>query len=101
MRPRRAVRTDRRRRPVPRADRGATWAVGSGPREDRAVRPRPLTAALRVSPRLPRGRSRPGMRLRALGATRHEGNVADRLRARGDGSELPRKARAAVLALLR
>ena len=101
MRARRAIRADRRRPPLRRADRGAPWAVEPGrPGEDRAGR-RGSRRPLRVPPRLPRGRARPGLRLRALGAAAPRVELSDRLRARGHRGRAPGERRAAVLVLLR
>ena len=62
---------------------------------------RPCARALRVSPGLPRQRTRSGLQLPALVAPAHQGPQADRLRPRRDRSRLPRAARAPILDVLR
>ena len=102
MRPRRALPAARRRRALRPADRCAPWPlerVGSG--QDRADRPRSHRQALRLPPRLPRGRALPGLRLRAMGPPHLRGARADGVRPRRDRARPPRATRPAVLALLR
>ena len=91
MRARRAVRAAERRPPLRRADRRAARALGRRrPRRDRADRGGPRRRALRVPPRLPRQRARPGLHLRALGAAPERGRGPGRLRARRRRPRPPR-----------
>ena len=58
-----------------RADRRAARAVGRRPTSSRSALGRRSRRPLRVPPRLPGPRPRPGLRLRALGAAAHEGTT--------------------------
>ncbi len=96
-----AVRADRRRRALRRADGRVPWAVERvRSRQDRADGRR-SGGSLRVPPRLPRQRSRPRLRLRALGTPDHGGRCPDRLRPRRHRAWRAGKALAPVLVLLR
>ena len=102
LRPRGAVRPDRRQSALRRADGRAARAVdGRQPREGRAERRRPRGRALRVSPRLPGRRAQPGLRLPELVAAHQPGSPADGVRARRDRPRLPGADRAPVLDVLR
>ncbi len=100
MRPRRALRADRRRAPLRRADGGVARAV----ERRRPGGDRPFLAGprrrLRVPPRLPRQCARSGLRLRALGAPAHRGKCPGGVRARRRRPGPPGAARPPVLALL-
>ncbi len=102
MRAGRAVRAAERRPALRRAHRRAARALGQRrPHRDRADGRRSRRRALRVPPRLPRERARPGLRLRALGAAPERGRGAGRLRARRGRPRPPWGAGAPVLAFLR
>ena len=83
VRPWRVVRADRRRPALRRADGRAPRAVGPRrPGQDRPDGGRSRPEPLRVPPRFPRQRARPGLRLRALGTPHHRGHGARRVRTR-------------------
>ena len=85
VRPRRALPAARRQRALRPADRCAPWPLERvGPGQDRADRARSHRRALRLPPRLPRGRALPGLRLRTLGPPHLRGARADGVRPRRD-----------------
>ena len=101
MRPRRAVRADRRRPPLRREHRGASRPLERvRPREDRPGG-NGSRQPLRVPPGLSGKRARPRLRLRALESAPDRRKLAHGLRTRGDRSGPSRAAVAAVLVLLR
>ena len=101
VRLRRAVPADRRRPALRRADGRAPRAVERRrPDRDRARRGR-SRRTLRVPPRLPGERARPGLRLRALGRRLTEGSEPTVYAHVATDPEPPRAARAPVLVLLR
>ncbi len=98
----RAVRPDRRRRPVRGAHRRAAGALGRRrPRPHRARRDRPGARPLRVPPGLPGPRALARLRLREVGAPHLGRPRADGVRARRHRPRPPRPARAPVLDVLR